>query len=91
MVDLNKCKKNDILISCQGATLKYISKTPWKYYTYLDHVVQYIVDKNGKSFGKENYGTRTNDGFVFTKNRKPETDHDIIKILPNDKVSNKNI
>jgi hypothetical protein len=27
----------------------------------------------------ENYGTRTNDGFA--KNRKPETDHDIIDII----------
>ena len=52
-----------------------------EYYTYLDHVVRYIEDVEGKSFGKENYGTRINDGFTFAKNRKPETDHDIAKIL----------
>mgnify|MGYP006321124579 FL=1 len=38
-VDLSKCKKGDILISTHGAKLEYISKTPWKHYTYLDHVV----------------------------------------------------
>ena len=30
--------------------------------------------------GDENYGSRTNDGFVFAKNRIPETDHDIVEI-----------
>jgi len=80
-VDLSKCKKGDILISTHGAKLEYIAPTPWKHYTYLDHVVRYIEDAEGKSFGKENYGTRTSDGFTFAKNRKPETDHDIAKIL----------
>ena len=80
-VDLSKCKKGDILISSHGAKLEYIAPTPWKHYTYLDHVVRYIEDANGKSFGDENYGTRTNDGFTYAKNRKPETDHDIVAIL----------
>ena len=79
-IDLRKCKKGDLLKSSQGAILKYISPTPYKQYKYLDHVVQYIKDKDGKSFGKDNYGTRTNDGYVFAKNRKPETDHDIVEI-----------
>jgi hypothetical protein len=80
-VDLSKCKKGDILISSHGAKLEYIAPTPWKHYTYLDHVVRYIEDVNGKSFGDENYGTRTNDGFTYAKNRIPETDHDIVAVM----------
>lgn len=80
MIDLNKCKKGDILISSQGSILEYVCPTPWGHYTYLDHVVKYIKDKNGKNMGDECYGTRTNDGFVFLNNRNPETDHDIISI-----------
>ncbi len=80
-VDLSKCKKGDILISRHGAKLEYIAPTPWKHHFYLDHVVRYIEDVNGKSFGDENYGTRTNDGFTFAINRKPETDHDIVAIM----------
>ena len=77
MIDLNTCKKGDILISSLGLKLEYIGKTPWKHYSYLDHVVKYPSDE----FGDENYGTRTNGGFVFAKNRKPETDHDIVEII----------
>ena len=76
-IDLNKCEKGDILISSHGLELEYVCKTPWKHYKYLDHVVKYPSDE----FGDENYGTRTNDGFVFAKSRKPETDHDIVKII----------
>ena len=79
-VDLNECKKGDVLISSQGSKLEYVCKTPWKHYNYLDHVVKYVEDENGESMGDENYGTRTNDGFVFAHNRIPETDHDIIEI-----------
>ena len=81
MVDLRNCKKGDLLLTSQGSILEYICPTPWKYYRYLDHVVRYVKDKDGKKFTEDNYGTRTNDGFVFAKNRKPETDHDVIKIL----------
>ena len=77
MIDLNTCKKGDILISSHGLKLEYVCKTPWKHYNYLDHVVKYPSDE----FGDENYGTRTNDGFVFAKNRKPKTDHDIVEII----------
>lgn len=80
-VDLSKCKKGDVLISSQGAKLEYVAPTPWKHYTYLDHVVRYVSDKYGNSFGKENYGTRTNDGFVFKNNRVPDTDNDIVEII----------
>lgn len=79
-IDLSKCKKGDILISSHGAKLEYISPTPYKHYRYLDHVVRYIEDKDGNSFGYECYGTRTNDGFVYAKNRMPEIDNDIIEI-----------
>ena len=44
MIDLNTCKKGDILISSHGLRLEYISKTPWKNYSYLDHVVKYPSD-----------------------------------------------
>jgi len=80
-INLNTCNRGDILISSHGAKLEYIAPTPYKHYTYLDHVVRYIEDVNGESFGEENYGTRTNDGFTYAKNRKPETDHDIVEII----------
>lgn len=80
-VDLSKCKKGDTLISYLGAELEYVSRTPWKQYTYLDHVVKYIKDKDGVSFGENVYGTRTNDGYVFKLNRTPETDHDIVNVI----------
>ena len=73
-IDLRDCKKGDILLSSQGLEMEYVSKTPYKYLTYLDHVVKY---PDGS------YGTRTNDGFVFKHNRNPEIDHDIIKIQLN--------
>lgn len=79
-IDLRKCKEGDILISSHGAKLKYISPTPWRGYSYLDHVVQYIEDKDGNYYGNNCYGTRTHDGFVFKKNRIPEYDHDIVEI-----------
>ena len=80
-IDLSTCSQGDILITSQGSVLEYISPTPWKHYNYLDHVVKYVYDGKGNSMGSENYGTRTNDGFVFLKNRIPETDHDIVKII----------
>jgi hypothetical protein len=79
-IDLRNCQKGDILISSKGAVLEYVCPTPWQEYTYLDHVVRYIEDQYGGKFKKVNFGTRTNDGFVFAKNRIPETDHDIVKI-----------
>jgi hypothetical protein len=80
-IDLNTCKQGDILISSHGAKLEYVAPTPYKYFTYLDHVVKYVEDKDGNSFGDDCYGTRTNDGFVFAKKRIPETDHDIVEII----------
>jgi hypothetical protein len=81
-VDLRNCKKGDILISSQGSKLEYVSPTPWGTYYYLDHVVRYIEDSNGMSLGDDNYGTRTHDGFVFATSRIPETDHDIVEVIP---------
>jgi len=80
-IDLRTCKKGDILISSQGSKLMYISPTPYENYTYLDHVVKYVEDKNGKPYPEECYGTRTHDGFVYANKRVPETDHDIIEIV----------
>ena len=88
-IDLSTCEKGDILISSRGAKLEYISPTPWGSYTYLDHVVRYIHDEYGQPYGEDNYGTRTNDGFVFAKNRIPEFDHDIVKIIRNKNNENR--
>lgn len=82
MVDLSKCKPGDKLISSQGTILEYVSPTPWGSYTYLDHVVKYVQDKDGTEYSRENYGTRTNDGYVFAKHRIPATDDDIVQIIP---------
>lgn len=88
-IDLRTCKRGDILITSQGSKLEYICPTPWKCYTYLDHVVRYVEDADGKPYSKENYGTRTHDGFVFKNNRIPETDHDVVTIIyDNDIVKN---
>jgi hypothetical protein len=79
-INLNQCQKGDILISRNGTVLQYTSPTPYKNYTYLDHVVKYIKDRNGNSFNN-NYGTRTNDGYVFAKKRMPQHDEDIKYII----------
>ena len=80
-IDLSLCEQGDILISSHGHILEYVCKTPWKHYRYLDHVVRYVKDNNGKLYPDENYGTRTNDGFVFRYKRMPQTDNDIVKII----------
>ena len=76
-IDLNQCKAGDRLITSQGIEVEYVSKTPWRNYTYLDHVIKYL----DPLYGESNYGTRTNDGFVFQNNRIPETDNDIVEII----------
>ena len=81
-IDLSKCKRGDTLIGRHGAILEYIAPTPYGNLTYLDHVVRYIKDKDGNRYKKDNFGTRTNDGYVFLKNRIEETDEDIVKIIP---------
>lgn len=81
MIDLRICRSGDILISSHGAKLEYVAPTPWKHYKYLDHVVRYIEDADGKSYEPECYGTRTHDGYVFAKKRIPDVDHDIVEII----------
>jgi hypothetical protein len=77
-IDLRTCKEGDILISSLGAKLKYIRPTTER--EYLDHYVQYLELPDGTK-PKNSFGTRTHDGFVFLKNRIPETDHDIVEII----------
>ena len=90
-IDLSKCNPGDILISSLGDKLEYVAPTPWNHLTYLDHVVRYVEDKNGKPYRNEIYGTRTNDGFVYANNRNPEWDHDIVKIISKKQNKIKNV
>lgn len=81
-IDLSTARPGDKLISSLGGVLEYVSTTPWRQYTYLDHVVKYITIPGDRTvLGGSEYGTRTNDGFVFAHNRIPATDHDIIRII----------
>ena len=68
MVNLNTCKPGDKLKSKHGKILTYIRKLPSFDFP---HEVQ---------FPDGGYGSRTDDGFVYRKNRLPEDD-DIIEIL----------
>lgn len=79
-VDLRTCKKGDILYTATSIVLEYISPTPIQGISNLDHVVRYVVDERGESMGKDNYGSRTHDGYVFKNNHNPE-DHDVVKIF----------
>lgn len=67
-VDLSKCSEGDILISKHGLELTYLR--PEQKGSYYDHRVRY-------EDGSE--GTRTNDGYVFKRNRLPG-DHDIVEV-----------
>lgn len=73
MIDLNTCVAGQKLKSKHGLILTYVGKLPAG--NYFDHEVKYPDDSQG---------TRTNDGFVFRKNRM-DADHDIVEILPLDK------
>ncbi len=77
-VDLRECEAGDILISALGATLEYVKPL---FGGYFDHEVKYIKYADG-SEPIGSYGTRTHDGYVFRKKRIPETDHDIVEIIP---------
>lgn len=73
-IDLNTCKKGDILISKHGAKLTYVRRLNPET-DYYDHEVKY-EDKN---LGN---GTRTNDGFVMrNEGSRLETDHNIVEII----------
>ena len=80
-INLNNCKYGDILISKNGAILKYLEPLPEEHY--YDHEVKYLyvdgkINEDGASIGN---GTRNNDGTVF-KNSRLDTDHDIVAIIP---------
>lgn len=70
IIDLSKCKKGQELLTSQGRVLTYVG--PLHPTNYYDHEIVY--EDGGR-------GTRTNEGFVFRHNRRPETDNDIIEIL----------
>lgn len=73
-IDLRNCKPGDQLISKHGLMLTYVRALPEE--DYFDHEVKYpnISPYYGST------GTRTNEGFVFRKNRL-EDDHDIVEII----------
>lgn len=79
MIDLSKCIKGDVLICKTGAILEYISPTDKKEPEgFYDHKIKYLfVPGYNSKFGD---GTRTNDGFVFKKNRQ-EGDHDVVAVF----------
>lgn len=83
-VDLRNCQEGDILMSVLGGTLRYLRPTTET--EYLDHKVQYLHVPNSE-LDKLGDGSRTHDGFVFAKNRIPETDHDIVMIIPKDEYN----
>lgn len=85
-VDLSQCNPGDLLLTSKGSILKYLRPTNEN--EYLDHKVQYIWTPELGFCELDNVGTRTNDGFVFKNNRIPETDHDVVAILPGHSVVN---
>lgn len=80
-INLNNCKKGDILISKHGAILSYVKPLNSEL-EYYDHEVKYLYVDEHTSLGVGN-GTRNNDGTVFKHNRL-ETDHDIVAIIPSE-------
>lgn len=69
-INLNKCKKGDVLISKHGVAFFYNHKDKSGPYP---HVIYHSIT-NAEC-------TRTTSGHVFKKVREPE-DHDIVKIIP---------
>jgi len=78
VIDLRLCKHGDILITSLGGKLKYCRQYRGDENNYYDHEIEYI-ELDGKSISYP--GTRTHSGHVYRNNRKPETDHDVIKII----------
>ena len=77
-VDLSQCKKGDILISKHGAILRYLEPLNPEI-DYYDHRVEYLFIF-GEEVSKGNRGTRNNDGTTY-KNKRLETDHDIVSVI----------
>lgn len=84
MINLNDCRRGDLLISCHNMPLFYIEPTEPE--MYLDHIVLYFLNKDGEPCSPSP-GTRSNSGEVFLKN-KMETDHDIVKVIPKNEIRN---
>lgn len=70
-VDLRQCKPGDKLLTKHGTIMEYVGPNdPW-FHTQYPHLVKY---PNGE------LGSRTDDGFVFLFDQRPE-DQDIVEIL----------
>ena len=69
MIDLNLCKEGDKLKTIHGTILTYICKLPPG--SYYEHKIQY---PDGS------FGTRTDEGFTYKKNRLLE-DEDVCEII----------
>jgi hypothetical protein len=72
VINLRLCKEKDILISKHGKKFEYLEPTPNHYF---DHNIRSL---DGEFKGQIH--SRTHEGYVFRKNRKPE-DHDIVQVL----------
>jgi hypothetical protein len=80
MFDMKQCKPGDLLISCHGLILTYVGPNEHDVHSEYQypHTVQY---PNQIPYGPISFGTRTDDGHCFVKNRQPE-DHDIVGFAP---------
>ena len=74
MINLQNCKKGDILLSKHGAILEFVRVLPET--GYYDIEVKYLYADGKTDLGN---GTRNLDGTVFKQNRK-EKDHDIVAV-----------
>lgn len=83
-INLNNCKKGDILISKQGAILRYVKPLNSEV-DYYDHEVRYLYVDGKINTGRLGVGngTRNSDGTVFKHNRL-DSDHDIITVIPSE-------
>lgn len=75
MIDLRECKPGDLLIAHDGSKLFYVGPTPSNGFTSLDHVVKYLTDSEGREW----YGTRTHEGYMWGDSRRDPWD--IVKII----------
>ena len=70
-VDLRQCNPGDKLLTKHGTIMEYVGPNDSYFHTVFPHRVKY---PNGE------FGSRTDEGWVFRFNRRPE-DEDIVEIL----------